>query len=407
MNMPLKAQESKTSENKVISLGQALNGHNNALGLIRLLLASLVIVDHAFPLGGFGKDPFWYATHGQASLGSLAVAGFFAISGYLIAKSGMSGDVVQFMWKRTLRIFPAYWAVLLFTAFIVAPLLWLAAGGTLPSYFSGTGNGVGASPYFFITGNWTLNIGTYGIYDLLVNTTPYGQEIHGSALNGSIWTLIYEWQCYLLIGVLVLFAVMKNAKIIVPFLAVTYLFAQVAITFGWQPITAVLPSFLSDPFTASLGFTFLMGSVFAVYSRQVPFDGRLGLISLIVMGVSMRVGGFTTIGTAAGAYFVLFLAAWLPQKTHWIGQKNDYSYGIYIYGFLVEQVLAYLMVYKLGFIPFVIISWAVTFGLAWLSWHVVEKRAMSLKDWGPGKGVNYWYQRTRFDRVVSRLRSSK
>ena len=226
MSMPLKSQESNTSEHKVISLGQALNGHNNALGLIRLLLASLVIVDHAFPLGGFGKDPFWYVTHGQASLGSLAVAGFFAISGYLIAKSGMSGDVVQFMWKRTLRIFPAYWVVLLFTAFIVAPLLWLSAGGTLPSYFSGTGNGVGASPYFFITGNWTLNIGTYGIYDLLVNTTPYGQEIHGSALNGSIWTLIYEWQCYLLIGVLVLFAVMKNAKLIVPLLAVSYLFAE-------------------------------------------------------------------------------------------------------------------------------------------------------------------------------------
>ena len=58
---------------------------------------------------------------GQASLGSLAVGGFFAISGYLIAKSGMSSDVVQFMWRRILRIFPAYWLVLLVTAFLIGP----------------------------------------------------------------------------------------------------------------------------------------------------------------------------------------------------------------------------------------------------------------------------------------------
>jgi hypothetical protein len=29
--------------------------------------------------------------------------------------------------------------------------------------------------------------------------------------------------------------------------------------------------------------------------------------------------------------------------------------------------------------------------MAWLSWHVIEKRAMSLKDWGPGRGLRYWW----------------
>lgn len=405
--MSVSANHGAKTEPQTVSLGEALNGHNNALGLIRLLLASLVIVDHAFPLGGFGKDPFWNATNGQASLGSLAVAGFFAISGYLIAKSGMSGDVVQFMWKRTLRIFPAYWVLLAFTAFIVAPILWVSAGSTLETFFSGQGNGFGVSPYYFVTGNWTLTIGTYGIYDLLLETTPYGREIGGSALNGSIWTLVYEWQCYLLIAILVLFGVMKRAKLVVPILVVAYLFAQLALTFGWQPITAVLPSYLSNPYTCSLGFTFLMGSLIAVYSRKVPFDLRLGLFAGAVLLVTLRFGGFNTFGIIAGSYFVLFLAAWLPKKVHWIGQKNDYSYGIYIYGFLVEQVLAYLLVYKLDFIPFVVISWIVTFGLAWLSWHLIEKRAMALKDWGPGKGVNYFYRRTKADRVIERLRNRR
>src|SRR5690554_1974512 len=94
-------------ESKHTTLGSALQGRSNSLGVIRLVLALLVIVDHAFPLGGFGLDPVWELTRGQASLGLLAVGGFFAISGYLIAKSGLSGDVVQFLWRRFLRIFPA------------------------------------------------------------------------------------------------------------------------------------------------------------------------------------------------------------------------------------------------------------------------------------------------------------
>ena len=163
-----------------ISLSVALGGHHNSLGFLRLVLACLVIFDHAFPLGGFGPDILYSVTRGQASLGSIAVAGFFAISGYLIAKSGMSADVIQFMWRRFLRIFPAYWVVLLLTALIVAPLLWLAQGDSLAAYFRFAPNG----PFDYFGRNWTLNIGTYGIYDILTTTTPYGRSIHGSAFNG-------------------------------------------------------------------------------------------------------------------------------------------------------------------------------------------------------------------------------
>ena len=62
------------------------------------------------------------------------MGGFFATSGYLIAKNGMSGDVVQFMWRRALRIFPAYWLVPLTTAFVVGPILWLDGGRDLADY---------------------------------------------------------------------------------------------------------------------------------------------------------------------------------------------------------------------------------------------------------------------------------
>ena len=375
---------------KRMSIAEALRGTDNALGLLRLVLASLVIFDHAFPLGGFGHDPFFDVTRGQASLGSLAVGGFFAISGYLIAKSGMSADVVQFMWRRTLRIFPAYWLVLLVTALLVGPVLWVLDGEALGEYFIWGGNG----PVNYLTANWTLNIGTYGIHDLLTETTPYGQEINGSAFNGSLWTLIYEWNCYLIVAVLVMFGVMRNARVLVPAIAGFFLLMQVVAMVDFTAVGLIVPR-LADPYMISLGLTFLTGSVIAVYSKSIPFDDRLGILAGLVLVVSLRYGGFSTIGTIAGAYFILYLGARLPAKVHWIGRKNDYSYGIYVYGFLVQQVLAYFGAYRLGYLAYALIALIISAGCAWVSWHLVEKRAMSLKDWGPGRGFRYWWDRMR------------
>jgi len=373
-----------------VSIAEALNGTDNALGLIRLILATIVIVDHAFPLGGFGHDPFFDLTRGQASLGTIAVAGFFAISGYLIAKSGMSGDVVQFMWRRTLRIFPAYWLVLLVTAFIAGPIIWVTDGRAFLDYFTFGPNG----PFYYFAANWTLNIGTYGIYDLLTETTPYGQSIGGSAFNGSIWTLIYEWHCYVGVAVLVAFGVMRNARILVPILAGFFLILQFVVFLDFGALATVFP-LLADQYTISLSLTFLAGSVIAVYSKQIPFDNLLGILSGLLLVVTLRWGGFSTVGTIAGAYFVLYLAARLPRQTHWIGKKNDYSYGVYIYGFLVQQVTAHFGWYKLGYVPYVLLAIVLSLGCAWLSWHLVEKRAMSLKNWGPGHGWRYWWMRAR------------
>ena len=387
---PLPKPDPATDSGSGLSISEALKGTNNSLGLIRLVLASIVIFDHAFPLGGFGQDPFWTLTRGQASLGSLAVAGFFAISGYLITKSGMSGDVIQFLWRRTLRIFPAYWLVLLVTAFLIGPMIWLFDGKSFWNYFTLGGNG----PVHYFTANWTLNIGTYGIHNLLTATTPYGLQVGASAFNGSIWTLIYEWNCYLIIAVLVAFGVLRNSKVLVPVIAGFFFVLQIASILNPSAVDLIFPK-LADVHMITLGLTFMIGAVLAIYSKVIPFDNRLGILCGVVLLATLRYGGFSTVGLAAGAYFVMYLAARLPKQLQWIGAKNDYSYGIYIYGFLVQQTIAYFGWYKLGYAPFVAIALIITFGFAWVSWHLVEKHAMALKNAGPGRGWRHWYERTR------------
>lgn len=369
------------------TMASALSGHRNSLGLLRLVLAAAVIFSHAKPLGGFGRDPLLGVTNGQASLGSLAVAGFFAISGYVIAQSGLRSDPMQFLWRRALRIFPAFWVVLLVSAFIVAPIAYATSTGKSLLAVFGV-DGVGPVQYFF--NNWTLTIGSWGIDGVFVTDTPYGRAGH-TAMNGSIWTLSYEWICYMVILGLMVFGVLKKAKVLIAALAGFLLLAQLFALTNPAGLAAVAP-YLADPLRIQLMFVFLVGATIALYGEQVAYSDSLGILSGVVLLLTLRFGGFQTLGVMAGAYFVLYLGARLPRVFHSIGAKNDYSYGVYIYGFVVQQCLAAMGLWKLGYLPFALVALVITLGCAWLSWHGVEKRAMALKSWGPGRGLAFWYE---------------
>jgi peptidoglycan/LPS O-acetylase OafA/YrhL len=375
-----------------LSIGEALAGHRNSLGIIRLVLAIAVIFDHSFVIGAYfdGSNPVSSLTRSQATLGSIAVGGFFGISGYLIAKSGMNADVVQFVWRRFLRIFPAYWTALLVTALVVAPIVWVTSGRALSAFFTTSLSG----PLGYLWGNWLLEVHNYGIYDIFQSTTPYGEMVGYSVFNGSIWTLYYEWLCYMIIALLVLFGVLVRARFLLPMAALLFVALEIVNLASPGAATSVVP-FLGDPLLIKLAYTFLCGSTIAVYSKQVPFDSRLAIFALVLGLVSLRFGGFDIFGPPTMTYFFLWLAAWLPKGFQKIGSPNDYSYGVYVYGFLVQQLLAYVGVYRLGYLPFAIIAVVISTVFAWLSWHLVEKQAMRLKDWGPGRGVRYWYDRIR------------
>jgi peptidoglycan/LPS O-acetylase OafA/YrhL len=372
---------------------EALNGHQNSLGIIRLVLAAAVILDHAFPLGGWGTAPFLAMTREQQSLGGLAVLGFFAVSGYLVTKSGLTNDGMQFIWRRFLRIFPGFWAVLIFGAFVVGPSVYLIEGRSLADYFSLDAGG----PITYLTANATLQIGQYGINDVFAGN-PFGGPI-----NGSIWTLAYEWMCYLLVMGLIFFGVLAKAKLLVPIMT-GFLAAFQLMNIVMPGALAEMIPLLADPWRVNFAFIFFIGGCIALYSDKVPYSVPLGVFAIIFSLVTLRVGGFNTMGFIAFAYAVLFLAAWLPKRFQRIGAVNDYSYGVYLYGWVVQQYLAYAGVHLWGYVPYVLLSLIGAFGLAWLSWHLVEKQAMKLKDIGPGRGIAYWRDRIEQRRAQRRER---
>jgi peptidoglycan/LPS O-acetylase OafA/YrhL len=104
------------------TIGGSFSGRHNGLNLIRLVLATLVLVDHALDLGGWSLGTLNF-TH----IDSIAVYGFFGISGFLIAGSAVRNRPGRYLWQRFLRIFPGLWVCLAVTGLFIGIVAYLHA----------------------------------------------------------------------------------------------------------------------------------------------------------------------------------------------------------------------------------------------------------------------------------------
>lgn len=351
------------TRHRVGTFAQGLVGRSNAFGLLRLILALLVIVSHAFPVGGWGKDPMGAWTHGQAELGDLAVVGFFAVSGYLITRSARRTPLGLYLWRRFLRIMPAFWLVLLFTALVVGPLFYARGHGDLNGYFDEPGG-----PSSFIGSNFLLMMRQFTIHDVFADA-PMG----GGVLNGSLWTLFFEALCYLIVAALAVAGLLsERRRWVVPVAAAVFYAVSV---FG---------PMVSSSFTllelARLGSVFLTGATFAIYNDRIPFTGWIASASVAVVVTTAMVGGLRTVGYIALSYLILWVAGRAPKRLHGIGSVNDLSYGVYIFAWPVQMALAIYGVPQWGFGWYVLACALLVLPFAALSWWLVEKPAMRLKD---------------------------
>lgn len=79
--------------------------------------------------------------------------------------------------------------------------------------------------------------------------------------------------------------------------------------------------------------------------------------------------------------YMIFYLAYVPKgKIRSFNKVGDYSYGIYIYAFPVQQSIAAAIFPGISVANMVLGSFAVTFVLAFLSWHFIEKKFLKMKD---------------------------
>ncbi|GAB3807938.1 acyltransferase family protein [Micromonospora zhanjiangensis] len=364
-------------------LATAYTGRANSFGFLRLCFAFAVVLAHAAVLG------FNRGLTDLVDIPGLAVAGFFGISGFLITRSARRTSLPRYLWHRALRIWPGLWVCLLFIGFVVAPTFYYLKHGGLHTLWRGN-RGV----LDYLQANWWGGHRQGGIRDVF-RDTPYGAKIKSSMMDASLWTLAYEILCYLIVALLAVVGVLKRARWLVLLAAVATFgllcwnqWAQLRFglpavrTSGYLPELPLLGT-LSTNWLLRYGFMFLVGAAAELYSRRLPMNDVLGVASLAVIGWFAFHGQLFGPALLAYEYAILYLAIRLPRVLHRVGQRNDYSYGVYIYSFVVQQALAWAGVQAIGFLGYFAASAALSLGFAFVSWHLVEKQALKLKDWQP------------------------
>jgi peptidoglycan/LPS O-acetylase OafA/YrhL len=363
-----------------VTLASAFQPRANSIGFLRFLFASLVLFGHSFILGGFPmQDPVGFLSGGTTALQALAVDGFFVLSGFLITGSFlMAPSAVDYLWRRVLRIFPGYWMCLLVTAFVFAPAAYRYEHGTL-----GGANWLQASdgPVSYVRNNAFLVVSQWNIWGLLSSTPEAHQAGVVLSIDGSLWTLRYEFECYMLVAAAGVLGILRQARPLVLVAALALWLVLIASTLA-PTVIDNLPHGIwvrwltSNPQRIRLWLMFAFGALLFLYRNHVAV-GRWALVPIAVFAAATALGQYDLVGRFAFAYVCMWLASFLPIRN--FDARGDVSYGIYIYAFPIQQLLALAGVAALGWLPYFGLAALITFVFAAASWYAIEAPAQRLK----------------------------
>src|SRR5882724_4753663 len=326
---------------------------NNYL-LLRFLAALLVIYGHSYAVTRLpGQMDLIQRTLHITYSGAVGVDIFFVISGFLVTGSYLSRrDWGDFMKSRCLRIFPGLFVNLLATVFLLGPIV-----TSLPAlqYFTDP------ELYGFLFRNLTL-------VSLHFRLPGVFEHLPQDGVNGSLWTLPAEFALYLLLGLFGWLGILFSRKGYLPFILVM---CGIAVALGLEV------GFFNDKLRyLRLFLLFATGSVVRAYSDRIPLSTWI-LAALTVPMLLLRHHHYFNYLFTLWLVYAAFWFAYVPNL-HFFNRAGDYSYGLYIYAFPIEQTLRqyFPAIQPLELFPAAAL---LTLGCAMLSWHFVEHPALRLK----------------------------
>jgi peptidoglycan/LPS O-acetylase OafA/YrhL len=331
----------------------------NSFDALRFFAATAVLVSHAWPLTGRKPEPM---PGNWDTLGGVGVGIFFVISGFLVAASReRSATLGSFAHKRALRILPAFTFVCLLSVFVLGPLV---TAFPLDIYFDHAQTRM----YFANLTMFDVQLALPGVFDR--NAYPY-------AVNGSTWTLPIECFMYVVLGIA---AVALLHRWVLPALVVTGFVLYHLYGLEWASSGAHLWPTLPAYFTLKMGIFFALGTCAYVWRDRLPLSPLAAAVLWIVAVLMQRTPYAVVPYMLALAYSTLVVAA-LPWSvlTEW-GRFGDFSYGMYLFAFPVQQAIVHYAGPALPLPLDIAMCFAVTLLFAIASWHLVERPALALKS---------------------------
>ena len=321
---------------------------SNCFDTARLVAAMMVLVSHHYALSG-QPEPYLF---GFESAGGIAVIIFFSISGYLISKSAIRSDsFIDFMAKRARRIFPALVPCSILTYFLF---------GWILNDFS--------AEYF------SHDIVRKTISSIFMSQAPDADitsDLIHAGINGSLWTLPLEFLCYIITGVAV--ALLKNGKAFIVILLVFVSLSLIGSVSENRDVMFSIPLWLYP----LRGLAFFFGATMAMYEKSWNVSNvKITVVSLLAMYAYASYGkGIDYTMTCYILVSFSTIAICTSVGDPLVKGRFDYSYGVYIYAFPVQQVVINTL--HMGFYPSMLLSAVTVLFLSHLSWNLVEKRFLT------------------------------
>lgn len=351
------------------SIGAALavrKGVGPGFDLLRVTLALSVVAWHSWTVTGasdLDHAPLaWFP-------GYAILAMFFALSGFLITASALRLTLGEFLLNRGLRIVPALFVEIMLSAFILG-----AVFTTLP-----------LRDYYTSFGFWHYFTNVVG----LVNYTLPGVFEHNAdpAVNNSLWTIPFEIGCYLIMSAFVVFGALRWRGAVLlafaAFVALGLIFNAVDHAPGtiWSVIDHIFISRGSRLFAA-----FLLGVAAYLYRDEIPYRTSLAVGCVMLCLLVMLLGPadwlslplLNLLVAPALVYLTVFIGV-SDVPTLPVFRRGDYSYGIYLYGFPLQQTTVSLFPWLIN--PLLAFLLAIPFitMFAMFSWHGIEKPILKLR----------------------------
>ena len=328
----------------------------NNVGLLRMILALLVIISHSPELiDGNRSREILTRIFGTLSLGEVGVDGFFLLSGYLIAKSFQrSPTVLGYLVKRILRIYPGYVAAFLISVLLVGPLAG-AARISLGALFA-------------------------QIQQMALLQRPMAAGVFPglpyAELNGSLWTIAYEFRCYLLVLIAGVFGLLNRRWVCLVLVAAMAVLWLTKLSLGTDILSQVTGNL---NLLLRFSMVFGCGVLFYLFADRVRYTRGGAIAAACVLIPAMFLPRIAELGLVTAGGYLMFWLAFHARPTIYsrFSDRTDLSYGTYLYAWPIQSLLIY---YIHGISPWLValITIPGAVALAALSWHWVERPFMRL-----------------------------